>query len=137
MKRIARIGAYLGVFAGLVVNAVIHFRLASTFDAVVGTLVTQGDLFRIQSIACIVAAIAVVAFRRWWVTALAGALALGGLVLVVASTAVLIDGTVVGLPVLFEPVWYPDKVAAAVAQGVALMAAFALSATHTRRPESS
>lgn len=137
MKRIARISAYLGVTAGLVVNAVIHFRLAPTFDAVAGTLVTQGDLFRIQATAGIVAAIAVVALRRWWVTAAAGALALGGLVLVVLSTVVLIDVSGLGLPILFEPVWYADKVVSALAQSVVVLAALALVLTRRRRPTTS
>jgi hypothetical protein len=110
----------------LIINAVIHLRLAAPFDAVAGTIVTQGDLFRIQAVSN-VAAIAVVVFaRRRWADALALVIAAGGAALIVVTALVPLDLTAIGLPLLFEPAYYPDKTYALVAQLVAVAAATAL-----------
>lgn len=118
-----RIGLYALTALGLVINAIIHLQLAGPFDAVTGSLVSQGDLFRIQAGAGILIAVLLVALRRAWVALAAAAVAAGGLALLVLSTLVLLDLTALGLPPLFEPVWYADKVIAAVSQGVSLVAA--------------
>lgn len=118
----------------LLVNAVIHFRLAAPFDAVAGTIVTQGDLFRIQAVANIVAIAVVVIARRRWADALALVIAAGGAALIVVTALVPLDLTAIGLPLLFEPAYYPDKTYALVAQLVAVAAATALILLRRRRP---
>lgn len=123
---ILRTGLYALAALGLVVNAIVHLQLATAFDAITGSLVSQGDLFRIQAGAGILVAILLVAMRRAWVAILAAVLAAGGLGLLVLSTLVLLDVTALGLPPLFEPVWYADKIIAVVAQGIALLASVAL-----------
>lgn len=104
----------------LLVNAYIHFVLAPPFDALVGTLVSQGTLFRIQGVVNILVAVLILAVPRYWTGLVAAAVAAGGLVLLVTSVFVALDLTAIGFPVIYEPVWYQDKVIAVVAQGIAL-----------------
>ena len=130
--RALRIALLLVTAAALVVNAVIHLRLAGPFDAITGTLVSQGMLFRIQA-AVNIAAAALLLTRSRWAAALAALVAAGGLGLVVITTLVPLDLTTIGLPFLFEPVWYADKVVSALAQALALVTALA-AALLARRP---
>lgn len=131
--RALRITLLLLTAAALVVNAVIHLRLAGPFDGIAGALVSQGTLFRIQAAANLAAA-ALLLTRTRWAAALAAIIAAGGLALVVITTLVPLDLTPIGLPFLFEPVWYADKVVSAVAQAVALAAALSAAAALRRRP---
>lgn len=119
----------------LLVNAVIHLRLAAPFDAVTGTFVSQGDLFRIQAGVNLLAIALVVIARRRWADALALVIAAGGAALIVVTALVPLDLSTIGLPVLFEPAYYPDKTMALVAQLVAVGAATALLLLR-RRPTS-
>ena len=105
----------------LLVNAYIHFVLAAPFDALVGTLISQGNLFRIQGVVNILAAILILVINRWWAGLVAAVIAAGGLALVVASVYVPLDLSALGLPVIYEPVWYQDKVTAVIAQSLALI----------------
>ncbi|MBX9718677.1 MAG: hypothetical protein K2X36_07520 [Microbacteriaceae bacterium] len=130
--RALRIILLLVTAAALVVNAVIHLRLAGPFDAITGTLVSQGMLFRIQA-AVNIAAAALLLTRTRWAAALAALVAAGGLGLVVITTLVPLDLTTIGLPFLFEPVWYADKIVSAVAQALAFVTALA-AALLARRP---
>ena len=83
-----------GILAvALIVNAVIHLRLAAPFDAVAGTIVTQGDLFRIQAVSNIVAIAVLVIARRRWADALALVIAAGGAALIVVTALVPLDLT--------------------------------------------
>lgn len=123
---------------GLVVNAVIHVALAGPYDAITGTLIGQGDLFRIQAVVNIaVAALLLVSLRvrRLAVIAAVAAVvvAAGGLALVVITTLVPLDLTAVGLPYLFEPIWFADKIVSALAQGISLVAAMIAVALGLRR----
>lgn len=131
--RVLRIALYALTGAGLIVNAVIHLQLAATFDAVTGSLLSQGDLFRIQAAAGILITVALVIARRAWVAAIAVLIAVGGLGMLVLTTLVPLDLTALGLPAIFEPVWYSDKVIAALAQGLAALTAAALVLVERRR----
>ncbi len=129
---------------GLVVNAVIHLMLAGPYDANTGALIGQGDLFRIQAAVNVLVAVMLLATLRWhrWavVAAITAAVvAAGGLALVVITALVPLDLTAIGLPYLFEPIWFGDKIISAVAQGIALVAAGLAAAlsfrgTGARRP---
>ncbi len=110
----------------LVVNAVIHLQLAGPFDAITGTLIGQGWLFRIQAIVNIAVAILLIVVRRPWVAVAAAVVAAGGLALILITVAVPLDLTVLGLPVLFEPLWYPQKTIAAIVQALAIVTAAVL-----------
>lgn len=124
--------ALAGVAAlGLAVSAWIHAQLATPFDGNRGTLLSQGDLFRIQAAVDALAAVAVLVLPRALPAAGAAVVAAGGAALLVLTVFVPLDLTVLGLPVLFEPVWYPDKLIALVAQfpavaGAAILAALLL-----------
>ncbi len=83
--RVLRIALYALTGAGLIVNAVIHLQLAATFDAVAGSLLSQGDLFRIQAAAGILITVALVIARRPWMAAIAVIIAVGGLGMLVLS----------------------------------------------------
>lgn len=117
----------------LLVNAYIHFQLAGPFDALVGTLVSQGALFRIQGVVNILAAILILVVHRWWAGLVAAGIAAGGLALLVVSVYVPLDLSALGFPVIYEPIWYQDKVIAVVAQAVALAGGLLVAAL-TRRP---
>ena len=124
--------------AGLIINAVIHLTLAGPYDAITGTLIGQGDLFRIQAVVnIVVAALLLVSllYRRWaGVVSLGAALvAAGGLGLVVITALVPLDLTALGLPYLFEPIWFADKVVSALVQGIALVAAALTAVLSFRR----
>ncbi|GAA1701976.1 hypothetical protein GCM10009792_22860 [Microcella alkalica] len=133
--RALRWAATAALAVALIVNAVIHFRLATPFDAVAGTLVTQGDLFRIQAIANLAVIPLVAIVRRRWADTLALVFAAGGAALIVVTALVPLDLSAIGMPVLFEPAYYPDKTTALIAQLFAVAAAGALLVLR-RRPAS-
>jgi len=124
--------------AALVLNAVIHFELASIYDAIPGALLSQGALFRIQAVVGIVIAvmlmISVKVGRIALSTAVVAAIvAAGGFALVVTTTLIPLDLTAIGLPYLFEPIWFSDKIMTVVVQAVALVTALAAAALAPRR----
>ncbi|MBH0109489.1 hypothetical protein I6E81_04865 [Salinibacterium sp. NG22] len=125
--KIFSIAARIWIALALLVNAYVHFVLATPFDAIVGSLVSQGALFRIQSVMNILAAVLVLAVYRWWTGLVVAVIAAGGLALLVASVYVPLDLSAIGLPVIYEPVWYSDKVIAVIAQGFALIGGVAVA----------
>jgi len=110
---------------GLAIDAYVHLALAGDYDANAGDLIGQGALFRIEAAASIVAALLVLVVHRR---------ATDTLVLVVAASAAVVAlvyryvdlGPVFGLPDLYEPIWYPQKVLTTIAEVVAALAALAL-----------
>ena len=102
------------------INAYIHFVLAVPFIGNAGTLFSQGDLFRLQGILNIVAAILVVVWRHKLSAVFAGLIAAGGLFAVVASVFFPLDMSMLGGPVIFEPSWYDQKIISAVVQALAI-----------------
>ncbi len=111
--------------AGLAVDAYIHLALAGTYDANTGDLVGQGALFRIEAAVAIVAAVLVLAVRRRATDVLV--LAVAGSAAVVALVYRYVDlGPVLGLPNMYEPVWYPEKVITTVAEILAALATVTL-----------
>jgi hypothetical protein len=107
----------------LLVNAWIHLLLASTFDVLTGALLSLGDLFRLQGVAGMLVAILVAVVSRRWVALLAAALAAGGVAMLIISVYSPLDLSGIGLPVISESAWYPDKLLALASQGIAMIAA--------------
>lgn len=111
--------------AALVIDAVVHFQDAHFYDANTGSLLSQGQLFRIQAVVAIVAALAILAWPRWpsWLFAV--------LVSASAATAVVtytyVDiGPIAGLPSMHEPSWGPPgKLFSAYAEGTGALLALA------------
>lgn len=121
--------------AGLVVVAVVHWRSAPAHD-LIGDVITQGDLFRLQAGAAAVLALAVLVrpHRLVW----SAAALLGGLSLLVVVLTTYVAVPAVGpFPRIYEPIWYADKLVAAGAAGLALCSsclALVLTAARPRRP---
>ncbi len=131
--KIFLIAARIWTAIALLINAWVHFRLAEPFDAITGTLVSQGDLFRIQAVVNVLVAILVLVLARWWTGAIAALVAGGGLALILITVAVPLDLSAIGLPVIFEPSWYTDKVLAAVTQAIALIGGAIIALALPRR----
>jgi len=107
--------------AALVVVAAVHLRLAPGY-ALIGEQVTQGDLFRAQAVASGVVALALLLRPRRVTWSAASVVALASLIAVVLTTYVAVPA-VGPLPRVFEPVWYGEKLLAAVAAGAGFAAA--------------
>lgn len=131
--KVMNLAARIVTAGALVVNATVHFRLASTFDAVTGTLLSLGDLFRIQGVAGILAGLLVVTVPRRWAALSAAGLAAAGITMLVASVYVPLDLSALGLPVISDASWYPDKLVAVAAQGIAVIAAVLAALTTAPR----
>ncbi|MGW2254198.1 hypothetical protein ACWCXH_29000 [Kitasatospora sp. NPDC001660] len=114
--------------AGLAVDAYIHAHLADQYDAV-SESVSQGDLFRIEAGLAALAALLLLVWPRRSAVALAFAVAAGGLAALLLYRYVDV-GTLGPLPNMYEPVWFSDKQAAAIAEGVAALAAGLLLRRH-------
>ena len=117
--------------AALAIDAYIHADLASAYDPV-GAHVSQGTLFRIEAGLSAFAAlvIIVIAIRTTWAACaviLAGAL---GALLLYRYVDV---GALGPLPNMYEPVWFPEKTAAAFAEAAGTLTALAGLLIHTRR----
>jgi peptidoglycan/LPS O-acetylase OafA/YrhL len=113
--------ARLVAVSALVVVAGVHLRLAPGY-ALIGEQVTLGDLFRAQAFVCGLVAIALLLHPRRPVWLAAAVVALASLVAVVLTTYVAVPAFG-PFPRVFEPVWYGEKVLAAVSAGAGLAAA--------------
>lgn len=113
------------VAAGLGVDSYVHWHLAPGFDGVKGTAspqISQGVLFRVEAALALIAMLLVLLNRHRYAAGMAFLIAAGGL------GAVLLYGYVdVGgwgpLPDMYDPLWYPEKTASAVAEAVAALGA--------------
>ena len=134
-RRQPRLAAIV-IAVALLLNAWIHFRLAGPFDANPGSLLSQGALFRIQAVVNLIVAVLIVVRPRAWTALLAFAVAAGGAAILTLTSVVPVDGSIVGLPYLFEPAWYPAKQTSLVFQllAAALAVGMMLHAVRTRRP---
>jgi hypothetical protein len=104
--------------AGLAIDAYVHFDLASTYDPVKTSTISQGDLFRAESVVAIIAAVALVARPRRYTAGFAALVAASG------AAAIFVYryydlGKLGPIPSMYEPIWYPEKTSAAVAEVVA------------------
>ena len=118
----------------LVVDAVVHFQDAHFYDANTGSLLDQGQLFRVQAVAAIVVALAVLVWPRWPSWLLAFAVAASACAAVITYNYVDI-GPIAGLPNMYEPSWGPPgKVLSACFEGAgALLALTGLVRAVARR----
>lgn len=115
----------------LAVSAYVHVDLSSSPYWAGGRL-TLGALFLGQAVVAGVVALGVLLRPSRAAYAVAALVAAASLLALVLSTYVRLP-QVGPFPVLYEPVWYADKVVAAVAAGVALPAALAGMAAAGRR----
>jgi hypothetical protein len=104
--------------AALAVDAYVHADLAPGYDAVRASL-SQGELFRVEAAAAALAALVLLAAHRRpvaWAFAFLVAAAGIGAVLLYRYVDV---GGLGPLPNMYEPAWFPEKTASAVAEAVA------------------
>lgn len=122
----ARAGLVAVVVAGLVVDAWVHLDLASGYDGVRSATVSQGDLFRAEGAAALLAAVLLVGLPRWYTAGFALLVATAGVAAVLVTRYVDV-GAFGPFPDMYEPVWYAQKVRSAWAEGAAAAAALVLS----------
>jgi len=107
--------------AALCLSAYLHLDLARG-PLAGGGQITLAGLFTAQAVVAVVVAVAVLLRPRrpaWVAVAVVGLASLAALVL-----SVYVQIPAVGpFPTLYEPVWYPEKAAAAVAAALASVAA--------------
>ena len=127
-----------GTAAALVTDAVVHLQDAHFYDANTGSLLDQGQLFRIQAVAAIIVALAVLVWPRWPSWLLAFLVAASACAAVVTYNYVDI-GPIAGLPNMYEPSWGPPgKVLSAWFEGAgALLALIGLIRAVAQRRASS
>lgn len=110
------------IAAGLAVDAYVHAVTASAYDFPAGGMITQGDLFWIETGAAALAALLVLAVPRRTTFAFAFLVAASALGAVVLYRYVDV-GALGPLPNMYEPVWTADKLVSAVAEAVAAVLA--------------
>jgi hypothetical protein len=111
--------------AGLAIDAWVHFDLASAYDGVKSSTLSQGDLFRAEAVAAIIAGVAVLVRPRRYTAALAFLVAAAGTAAVVVYTYVDI-GAFGPFPNMYDPLWFTEKTISAWAEGISAVAALAL-----------
>lgn len=109
--------------AGLAIDAYVHLDLAGLYAEAGGTI-NEGVLFRLEAAVALLAAAAVIVIgRRFCYLA---ALAVAGSALAVMLVSRYVDlGQLGPFPDLYDPVWFPEKLLAAFAEGAACVMAFA------------
>lgn len=110
--------------AGLAVDAYVHLSLAGRYDAVRAT-VSQGELFRAEGIAAILAALLLLV-RPGRVTAAIAALVAGGGLVALLLYRYVDVGQLGPFPNMYEPLWYAKKTWSMVGEAVATVAALIL-----------
>lgn len=118
------------IAAALAVSAYVHVDLSSS-PYYAGGQLTIGALFLGQAAAAAAVALWVLVRPSRAAYAVAGVVAAASFVALVLSTYVRLP-SVGPFPVLYEPVWYAEKIVAASAAGVALLAALAGLARRVR-----
>ena len=130
--RILRVTLVVVVVVGLGVDAYVHLHLASTFDPIRGTI-SQGQLFRVEGFAAILAAVFLLV-RPGRLSAAVAALVAGGGLAAVLLYAVVDVGPLGPLPNMYDPTWSTLKTWSAVAQAIATLAAVVLLVVGVREP---
>ncbi|WP_196884671.1 hypothetical protein [Arthrobacter sp. CAN_A214] len=104
--------------AGLILSAVIHFQLAPGFQQAYPGGIGGGNLFRIQAVIAVLAALYVLIRGDRPSYAVAAAVALSALAAVVLYRYVQVPA-IGPIPSMYEPVWYAKKTLTAMAEAVA------------------
>ena len=123
----------IGVASALAVDAVVHLRLASTYQFAFPGGIGGGNLFRIEAAVAIIAAIYVLIRGSKASYAIAFGVAASAFIAVVLSRYV--DMPAIGpIPSMYEPVWYFEKSLSAVAEGAgAVLAAVGIYRAKSQR----
>lgn len=109
------------VAAGLAIDAYVHADLAGTYAETGGTI-NEGILFRVETVVASVAALAVLVTGRRLAYLFAFVVAASALALMLVARYVQL-APFGPFPDLSDPVWFPEKLLAAYAEGAAALAA--------------
>lgn len=110
---------------GLAVDAYVHFDLASNYDAIKTSTLSQGDLFRVEGVVAVLAALAIIVRLRRYTALIAFLVAASALAVLLIYRYV--NVTAFGpIPSMYEPVWFTEKTRSAYAEGLATVASAAL-----------
>jgi hypothetical protein len=116
---VARWALRLLAAAALAIDAYTHADLAPDYDAITNSI-SQGDLFRIEAgVASLAALLLMISGSRivWAFAFLVLASGLGALLLYRYVNV----GELGPLPNMYEPVWYPEKSTAAIAEAAGVV----------------
>lgn len=106
------------VAAALVIDAVVHLRLAAGYGAASSGGVGEGALFRLEAAAALVAALLVLVLGNRIAYAVSLVVGLSAVVAVVLYRYVQVPA-IGPLPSMYEPVWFFQKSLSAVAEAAA------------------
>ncbi|MEO5653865.1 MAG: hypothetical protein ABIN79_01390 [Marmoricola sp.] len=106
------------VAAGLVVDAVVHLRLASQYQLAQPAGIGQGNLFRIQAVVAVLVAAYVLLRGSRLAFLTAAGVGLSAFAAVVLYRYVQVPG-LGPIPPMYEPVWFFQKSLSAVVEGAA------------------
>jgi hypothetical protein len=112
------------IAAGLVVDAVVHLRLASEYQLAFPQGIGGGTLFRVEAAIAIAAAVGVLVRADRRTLLFAFVVAASAFVAVVVTRYVEVPA-LGPLPSMYEPLWFFEKSLSAVAEGLAATAALA------------
>lgn len=114
-RELLEIALRLLVAAALVIDAVVHLRLASRYQLAAPGGIGQGNLFRIEAGVAIVVALYVLWRGSRWAYGLAALVAVSALAAVLVYRY--IDVPAFGpIPAMYEPIWFFQKSLSAVAE---------------------
>jgi hypothetical protein len=122
-----RTGLIMITVAGLAIQAYVHLDLASTYDVVKSSTLSQGDLFRVEAALAIVAGLALLVRPRRWTASIALLVSAGGFAAVLLYQYVDV-GAIGPLPNMYDPVQYGEKTLSVWAEGTAAVASLTLFA---------
>ncbi len=121
-----RVTLLVVVVLGLAVDAYVHLDLASVFKNVKTSTLSEADLFRAESVAAIVAAVALLVRPRRYTAGFAFLVAAAGTAAVVVYRYVNV-GKFGPVPNMYDPYWAPfEKNISAIGEAAAMLAALAL-----------
>ena len=120
------------VIAGLAIDAYVHLHLASAFDGIRTSSISQGDLFRVEAGLAIVAAVALALRPRRYTAAFAFLVAAGGVFAVLLYQYVNV-GKIGPLPNMYDPFWSTEKALSLIGEAAAALSALWLVAVMHRR----
>jgi hypothetical protein len=127
LVRVLRVLFTAVAVVGLAVDAYVHFDLAANYDAIKTSTLSQGDLFRVEAVAAVLAALVLLIRPRRYTALFAFLVAAGGLAAVLVYRYYNIKGFG-PFPAMYEPVWYTEKTQSAYAEAAAALAGAALLA---------
>jgi len=118
------IGLRVAIAIGLAIDAFVHFQLAANYQLAFPGGIGGGNLFRIQAVVAILAALYVLVRGSRLSYLIAAVVALSAFAAVVLSVYVQLPA-IGPIPAMYEPIWFFEKTLSAVAEGLAGVLAIA------------